>query len=195
MTPIHMDRTTTEISAAADGPMTLPPKQKQWSNALHARQVAFHPSSSLKPLIFILWDDQDWFHESCLHLRARTTVGSHPQNQDAKDEDDDDDDEDEENDPNLFLKPSEYESLICGACVRKSPVLSRWAGTPGARMMVWRTSASASGSGMGEAHCSKPSGQWPLFGKDATQHEDALVDIEGLGNQLIQSPTAALPTF
>lgn len=173
--------------------MTLPPKKKRWYSVLHARQVTAHRLSlSGLLLIFILRNDQDWFHESCLHLRARATSGSRTEIQDVQDEDIGE--EDEENDPNLILKPSEYESLVCGTCVRKSPLLSRWAGTPGARMLVWRTSASESHSAMGDAHSSTRMGLWTILGKGIPCSED-VVDIESSENQSPQKQPSLTASF
>lgn len=75
---------------------------------------------------------QDWFHESCLNLRKREISDGPKVEGDGKPQTEaggPDDEEDEEAD---CLIPSEtYDSLVCGACVRKHPLLTRKAGTPG----------------------------------------------------------------
>ncbi|KAF9508525.1 hypothetical protein BS47DRAFT_1373660 [Hydnum rufescens UP504] len=67
---------------------------------------------------------EDWYHESCLHLRDKLSANEQ-------------DEESDEEDPALLVQPSSYESFICGSCVRKSAVLKKWAGTPGVQMIIW----------------------------------------------------------
>lgn len=122
-------------------------------------------------------------------MRDRASVGlpSHPvsngkeqhNSAERNGQDNDDDEEDDDDDPNLLLKPSQYESLICGECVRKSALLSRWAGSPGVRMIVWKETKSESIETI--ASGSAP-GQWMVLGEDVsyTREEDAEVEVERL---------------
>lgn len=99
--------------------------------------------------------NKDWLHESCLHLRERPpprqpTPDPEPQpdapapipptsipQQNTNDDDDDDDDASSTSSlPPPLLTASDYDTLICGACVLKSPILLRWAGTPGVLMVI-----------------------------------------------------------
>lgn len=103
-----------------------------------------------------------------------------------RDNTEDDEDDDDDDDPNLLLKPSQYESLICGSCVRSSALLSRWAGSPGVRMIIWKESTSPS---------STP-GSWVVLGEDVehTKGEDIDVDVEhelGGDSSNTSQPTAA----
>ncbi|EIM83733.1 uncharacterized protein STEHIDRAFT_170246 [Stereum hirsutum FP-91666 SS1] len=110
---------------------------------------------------------EDWFHESCLHLRERpssrestpvpdacptTQGGPHDAStstaQDANatapvpDDSHDNDEDDAHSDasssglPPPLITASDYDALICSSCVRKIPILQRWAGTPGVMMVV-----------------------------------------------------------
>lgn len=75
-------------------------------------------------------NNQDWFHESCLHLRDKRPTQPVPYP-----------------DPTLLIPPSTYEALICGACVRKSPLFMRWAGSSIMRTIVWRQESSKTKDG------------------------------------------------
>ncbi|KAG8930143.1 hypothetical protein FRC02_004582 [Tulasnella sp. 418] len=102
---------------------------------------------------------EDWWHESCLHLKGRLvpksakssptkprassppTAPTEPSSEAEIDGiyDEEMDDDDDEEDATLSLIPSStYDALICGKCVSEIPVLHRWAGTPGARMIIKR---------------------------------------------------------
>ncbi|KAG2004682.1 hypothetical protein CC2G_003213 [Coprinopsis cinerea AmutBmut pab1-1] len=97
---------------------------------------------------------EDWFHESCCNLRERpssrepTPVAEAPPNQEgelsatAEGDDADADSEASFGLPPPLVSASDYESFICGACVRKIPILVKYAGTPGAIMVVRDTTDS-----------------------------------------------------
>ncbi|OCH93166.1 hypothetical protein OBBRIDRAFT_790489 [Obba rivulosa] len=78
---------------------------------------------------------EDWFHESCLNLRDRPPSRAPTPEQEPDSVDDAA--SDASNDlPAPLIRASEYQSLICGACVRRIETVKRWAGTPGALMVV-----------------------------------------------------------
>ncbi|THH08664.1 hypothetical protein EW145_g2547 [Phellinidium pouzarii] len=100
---------------------------------------------------------EDWLHESCLNLRERPssrepTPGPKPEHPSLEVRivepnavDDNADDTSEASSSGLpppLITDAEYDSLICGSCVRKNPTLCRWAGTKGA-MMVTRDAINA----------------------------------------------------
>ncbi|KAF8306059.1 hypothetical protein DL93DRAFT_2028668, partial [Clavulina sp. PMI_390] len=128
---------------------------------------------------------EDWFHESCLHLRDSESPGNPAPETDGEEVD-------EEEDPNLLLKPSQYESLICGACVRKHELLHRWAGAPGVRMLIWKASAAP--------EASSPNllpGKWEIGGSDANEPQSEEVDVDITSNEAESSlvhPTPELST-
>ncbi|CAG7848942.1 SubName: Full=Related to Protein mlo2 {ECO:0000313/EMBL:CCA71969.1} [Serendipita indica DSM 11827] len=53
----------------------------------------------------------------------------------------DEDDDDDPSIPKALIPPADYDVFICGECVTASPMLLKWAGSDGARMVV-RSSAS-----------------------------------------------------
>ncbi|EMD36427.1 hypothetical protein CERSUDRAFT_156081 [Gelatoporia subvermispora B] len=82
---------------------------------------------------------EDWFHESCLNLRERPpSRGPTPEPaQEAAEADADDTTSDvSDNLPPPLLRASDYDSFVCGACVRSIDVVKRYAGTPGALMVI-----------------------------------------------------------
>lgn len=101
------------------------------------------------------------FHESCLNLRERLPPrGNTPEptsnevpnetsldaNHTSADSDatetqkywdyEDDDEEEDPSIPKALLPASEYDSFICGDCLINSPMLLKWAGSDGARMVI-----------------------------------------------------------
>ncbi|KAG8853841.1 hypothetical protein FRB96_007981 [Tulasnella sp. 330] len=93
---------------------------------------------------------EDWYHESCLNLRGRViartpessptkarapTSSPAPRSSEPPSSEDEYDDENDDADMNLILS-SGYDSIICGGCVAKMPVLQRWAGTKGVWMII-----------------------------------------------------------
>ncbi|KAH6904273.1 hypothetical protein BKA70DRAFT_1373615 [Coprinopsis sp. MPI-PUGE-AT-0042] len=130
---------------------------------------------------------EDWFHESCCNLRERPSSraptpspGAHRERSatapasthasgDGPGENHEDDDADSEASfsglPPPLVRASDYDSFVCGHCVRKIPILMKYAGTPGAIMVV-RDS---------------PSSEWRRIG-DCTsgneEHKEAKVDID-----------------
>ncbi|KAF5381770.1 hypothetical protein D9615_005432 [Tricholomella constricta] len=86
---------------------------------------------------------EDWFHESCCHLRERPSSREaspepHPAHAVSVEEGNDDDalSEGSSGLPPALIPGSEYESFICGSCVSKNKTLLRWAGTPGMTMVI-----------------------------------------------------------
>lgn len=75
--------------------------------------------------------------------------------------------------PPAIIKASSYETFFCGACVRKSPTLRRWAGTTPFQMIIWQGTISGQG-------------QWIPF----TQEIDSRDEDINMGS----SPSAILPT-
>ncbi|KDQ53835.1 hypothetical protein JAAARDRAFT_60941 [Jaapia argillacea MUCL 33604] len=82
---------------------------------------------------------EDWFHESCLNLRERPSSREPTPIPTANEQVDDDEARSEASSSGLpppLLSASDYESLICGACVSNIPILKRWAGTQGVMMVI-----------------------------------------------------------
>ncbi|KIM27837.1 hypothetical protein M408DRAFT_329775 [Serendipita vermifera MAFF 305830] len=95
---------------------------------------------------------EDWFHESCLNLRERiqpfdgtttapvdaknadTTVNPEPEK--VWDYADSDDEDDDPSIPPALIPASDYDAFVCGECLIQSPMLLKWAGSTGARMVV-----------------------------------------------------------
>jgi E3 ubiquitin-protein ligase UBR7 len=119
---------------------------------------------------------EDWFHESCLNLRERPPPEPEtiPEKAEEPAEGDASSDGEDDSLPLALLPESAYDSLICGSCVLRHPTLTRWAGTPGVRMVVWKPEDD---KGIGE-------GKWVILGEDATgipvgstSAEDSEVDV------------------
>ncbi|KAG8806003.1 hypothetical protein FRC17_005238, partial [Serendipita sp. 399] len=55
---------------------------------------------------------------------------------------DDDDEEDDPSIPKALIPASEYDAFVCGDCLLSSPMLLKWAGSAGARMVVRSGSSS-----------------------------------------------------
>ncbi|KAH9950773.1 hypothetical protein B0H21DRAFT_721604 [Amylocystis lapponica] len=78
---------------------------------------------------------EDWFHESCLDLRARPT--SRPPSPEPAEADDDAASEASSSGlPPPRIRAEDYDCLICSACVRAIPTLRRYAGTSGVLVVV-----------------------------------------------------------
>ncbi|KDQ16851.1 hypothetical protein BOTBODRAFT_106538 [Botryobasidium botryosum FD-172 SS1] len=104
---------------------------------------------------------EDWFHESCLNLRERPPPFSAepaesaqpsepepaPQSQPTAATWSDD------GLPPALLPGSAYDSFICGSCVVAHPVLRKWAGSPGCRMVIAKNGEH---DGAGHAQCGEP---------------------------------------
>lgn len=126
---------------------------------------------------------QDWFHESCLSLRERPlSRASTPEAGVPAQEVDDAASEASSNDlPPPLIRADNYDALICAACVRSIPVVRRYAGTPGALMVVRDV----------------PGGPWSVIGREA--ESGANVEVEtvearkgldtGVGEKRARSPT------
>ncbi|EED82258.1 predicted protein [Postia placenta Mad-698-R] len=126
---------------------------------------------------------EDWFHESCLSLRERPlSRASTPEAGVPAQEVDDAASEASSNDlPPPLIRADNYDALICAACVRSIPVVRRYAGTPGALMVVRDV----------------PGGAWSVIGREA--ESGANVEVEtvearkgldtGVGEKRARSPT------
>ncbi|KAF5366569.1 hypothetical protein D9758_008982 [Tetrapyrgos nigripes] len=85
---------------------------------------------------------EDWFHESCCNLRERPpSRESSPEHKDQDEaskgpEDDAQSTTSSSGLPPPLIGPSDYDSFVCTECVSKSPILRRWAGTPGCLMVI-----------------------------------------------------------
>lgn len=89
------------------------------------------------------------FHESCLNLRERilpldeapTAPGDTNDNnaepaEKVWDYENSDDEEDDPSIPPALIPASDYDAFVCGECLVQSPMLLKWAGSKGARMVV-----------------------------------------------------------
>jgi E3 ubiquitin-protein ligase UBR7 len=82
------------------------------------------------------YSTQDWFHESCLHLRERPpSRESTPEPQPMRNPDSDETSSTSSLPPPL-LSADEYDTFICSSCVSSIPTLQRYAGTPGMLMVI-----------------------------------------------------------
>ena len=87
---------------------------------------------------------QDWFHESCCNLRerpnSRESTPVPPEDAPPTVEQEIADDAASETSssglPPPLITGDEYESFVCAGCVFRNATLKRWAGTPGAIMVV-----------------------------------------------------------
>ncbi|KAH9050187.1 hypothetical protein EDB84DRAFT_1449596 [Lactarius hengduanensis] len=87
---------------------------------------------------------EDWYHESCLNLRARPPSrhpSQEPSNGDdevAEVEQDDTSCSDASSSglPLPLITAEDYDTLVCRSCVSKIPILQAWAGTPGIAVVV-----------------------------------------------------------
>ncbi|KZP23381.1 hypothetical protein FIBSPDRAFT_786274 [Athelia psychrophila] len=83
---------------------------------------------------------EDWFHESCLNLRERPDSREpSPAQIEQPTEDEaatEDDDASSSGLPPPLIRDDEYDAFVCGSCVTRVPVLRRYAGTPGVRIVV-----------------------------------------------------------
>ncbi|KAI0700330.1 hypothetical protein BC835DRAFT_1502676 [Cytidiella melzeri] len=109
---------------------------------------------------------EDWFHESCLNLRARPSSrdpSPEPHHIETTPDDDAHSDTSSSGLPPPLLTASEYEALVCASCVRKTDTLRRYAGTSGVLMVV-RTS---------------PQENWRVIGQSEGEEERVEIDGEG----------------
>ncbi|KAL0060655.1 hypothetical protein AAF712_012532 [Marasmius tenuissimus] len=84
---------------------------------------------------------EDWFHESCCHLRERPSSRGPTPDPDLQEEgkDNADDNQSEASSSGLpppLLKGDDYEAFICFSCVSDNPILQRYAGSPGCLMVI-----------------------------------------------------------
>ncbi|KAL0958743.1 hypothetical protein HGRIS_014068 [Hohenbuehelia grisea] len=95
---------------------------------------------------------EEWFHESCCNLRERPTSREptpEPLPQKAADENEEAAQDDARSEasssglPAPLITGTEYESFVCAGCVSSIPILKRYAGTPGALMIVRKDPSSA----------------------------------------------------
>lgn len=72
-----------------------------------------------------------------------------------------------EDDPSLLLRPSQYESLVCGTCVKGDPLLLRWAAVraPGIRLIV-------------QTQGERNDQNWTVVGEDLPVHSAAQAEEE-----------------
>ena len=105
---------------------------------------------------------QDWFHESCLNLRERPSERQlTPEGQEEHADAGDDVSNASSERPPALLTADNYDTLICGACVRAIPTLRRYAGTPGVLMVV-------------RDALEQP---WKVVGKEDDTNVDASVEV------------------
>lgn len=102
---------------------------------------------------------QDWFHESCLNLRERPS--ERPLSPEEHADADDDASSASSDLPPALLTADDYDALICGACVRRIPILRRCAGTPGVLMVVRDASEQP----------------WRVIGKEENIQDSVTVDV------------------
>ncbi|EJT99469.1 hypothetical protein DACRYDRAFT_95882 [Dacryopinax primogenitus] len=130
----------------------MPPNEKNTYNQNYHNKFCrcgrqYLPSEERETMIQCL-ACEDWYHESCLNLRERPPPRSEAPPRHSKA--DDDADSDTSDLPPGLLSEDEYDSMICADCVRKSPVLQRWARTSGVKLVVrdkseaWRVAPSES---------------------------------------------------
>ncbi|KAI0266378.1 hypothetical protein BC834DRAFT_823692 [Gloeopeniophorella convolvens] len=86
---------------------------------------------------------EDWYHESCLNLRARPPsrlpTPEPPMQGEGHAESSADDalsDASSSGLPRPLITADDYDALVCRSCVSKIPILQGWAGTPGIAMVV-----------------------------------------------------------
>ncbi|RDX54503.1 hypothetical protein OH76DRAFT_1373248 [Lentinus brumalis] len=109
---------------------------------------------------------EDWFHESCLNLRDRPpsrdpTPEVAPQSEAPLD--DGASDASSSGLPPPLINASDYDALVCSACVRQIDALRKVAGTPGALMVV--------------RSADSPAERWIIIGKDEAK-EMAPVEVD-----------------
>ncbi|KAL6303793.1 hypothetical protein BKA93DRAFT_325400 [Sparassis latifolia] len=122
---------------------------------------------------------EDWFHESCLNLRERppSRDPSPEPTQESPDADDAASEASSSGLPPPLISASDYDSFVCGACVRKIDTLRRYAGTSKVLMVV-RDS---------------PSDKWRIIGDEDAGSSTVEVDIaepgSSAGEKRAHSPT------
>lgn len=85
---------------------------------------------------------EDWFHESCLHLRARPSsreASPVRENEVTGHDNDADDNQSEASSSGLpppLVSAEDYDAFVCSSCVRSIDILRRYAGTQGVIMVV-----------------------------------------------------------
>ncbi|PPR01204.1 hypothetical protein CVT26_016085 [Gymnopilus dilepis] len=151
---------------------------------------SYDPKSERETMIQCL-ACEDWFHESCCNLRERPSSRENsPEVQPVQPMVDhstgNELGEDAASDtstsglPPPLISGDEYESFVCGACVSRNPTLMKWAGTPGAIMVVRDT----------------PADRWRRLevssqtGEEVVQVDDDPQDVSMLGTKRPSSPSA-----
>lgn len=85
---------------------------------------------------------EDWFHESCLHLRTRPSSRESspiPENEVSDNNNDTEDNQSEASSSGLpmpLISAEDYDAFVCSSCVRSIDTLRRYAGTQGVIMVV-----------------------------------------------------------
>ncbi|KAH9923518.1 uncharacterized protein B0H18DRAFT_1014904 [Fomitopsis serialis] len=119
---------------------------------------------------------EDWFHESCLNLRERPPLRE-PTPEEQADEDDGASNASSELPPGL-ITADDYDSFVCGACVREIPTLRRCAGTPGALMVVRDA----------------PEQPWKVIGREEGADGSAIVEVTKIEESDVGEKRARSPT-
>ncbi|OJA16444.1 hypothetical protein AZE42_03811 [Rhizopogon vesiculosus] len=108
----------------------------------------YDPKSERETMIQCL-TCEDWFHESCLHLRTRPSsrqASPIPETKVTAHDDDANDDQSEASSSGLpppLISAEDYDAFICSSCVCSIDTLRRYAGTQGAIMVVRDTEDSS----------------------------------------------------
>ncbi|RPD65493.1 hypothetical protein L226DRAFT_479852 [Lentinus tigrinus ALCF2SS1-7] len=138
---------------------------------------AYHAESEQETMIQCV-ACEDWFHESCLNLRERPPSRAPTPEAEAP-VDDGASEASSSGLPPPLIRASDYDALVCSACVRQIDALRKIAGTPGALMVVRPTDS--------------PAEPWSIIGKDEVK-ESVSVDIEptdgNATNEVTQQPAA-----
>ncbi|KAJ3537031.1 hypothetical protein NMY22_g5770 [Coprinellus aureogranulatus] len=120
------------------------------------------PAASLS---ILMEEYQDWFHESCCNLRERPN-SREPSPEPATEDADARSDDSSNGLPPPLVSADDYDTFICGGCVSKIPILKKYAGSPGAIMVVRDT----------------PEASWQRIGDvpSESQEDHVIVDEETL---------------
>ncbi|KAG1883869.1 hypothetical protein F4604DRAFT_1736937 [Suillus subluteus] len=117
---------------------------------------------------------EDWFHESCLHLRPRPSsresspVPEHEITDHGHDAEDNHSEASSSGLPLPLISAEDYDAFVCSSCVHSIDTLRRYAGTQGTIMVVRDTEDSPW----------RKLGNNPLCADAPTTAEDDLLDID-----------------